>query len=272
MATPSETVRRLLVDAGDDLSDEAVEQILSMKDAAVAPLVEVLLDDTLLDGGQGEPDAVSGGWAPVHAAFLLGELEATSALPALLKRLDPEVAGDELALTVADALEGFGAAAVEPLLAAYGEARRDSARFALARALCLAGVKDERIWEVLLDLLRRDPSGAATLLVLYDDPRALPLLSDLLDALPDEDPASPVEHVSCAVGQAIRDQGGALTPAQEERLARLHPEGDPARLLDDAFLEAFGKELPVHAPEHPGVSRLEPEPRQPARGHRRYAG
>ena len=85
MSPASETVRRLLLDAGDDLSDKAVEQILALEDAAIAPLVEVLLDDSLLG-----PDDTGGDWAPAHAAYLLGELEATSAIPALLKRLDPD--------------------------------------------------------------------------------------------------------------------------------------------------------------------------------------
>jgi hypothetical protein len=72
------TVRKLLP-AGEWLPDRTRREILALKEAAVAPLLDILGDD-----GLATRSAPGCGYAPVHAVWLLTELCAESAIDAML--------------------------------------------------------------------------------------------------------------------------------------------------------------------------------------------
>jgi len=95
--------------AGKDPSADLIREIIVLGDEAVAPLLEVLGDEDL----QYE-DARGGGWTPVHAARILGELRAAEAVEPLMKWLGVE--GEALAQAVPLALARIGEPALESLM------------------------------------------------------------------------------------------------------------------------------------------------------------
>ncbi len=109
--------------AGKDPSADLIREVIAQGDAAVPPLLAVLADEEL----QYE-DARGGGWAPVHAARILGELRAAAAVEPLLRWLGAP--GEALAQAVPLALARIGEPALEPLMA-YA---RDTTHPLLARA------------------------------------------------------------------------------------------------------------------------------------------
>src|SRR5437899_3068210 len=80
-------------------------------------------------------------------------------------------------------LPRVGAPVVEPALAAYAAATDPELRSDHCSILSTLGVKDERIYEVLVRELQTNLTygSAASHLADYGDPGAIPLLADTLD-------------------------------------------------------------------------------------------
>jgi uncharacterized protein YecA (UPF0149 family) len=204
-------IRQTLIDAGERLEDRTREAVLALGEGAVPDLIGMLKDEDLLTpGGPGD------GYAPVHAARLLGELADSRAVEPLLA-LIVEGDLDELVASAAlVALPKHGLAALEPLLAAHdAEADpQDRARFGCL--LSELGVKDERVYERLVAHLESDLEMGASSLGAYGDARALPHLCRALDACTadDRDEFAVVELVF-----AIEELGGELTEEQAAKRA-----------------------------------------------------
>jgi len=122
MATETTWLTKLFA-AGKDPSADLIREIIDQGDEAVAPLLVVLNDEEL----QFE-DARGGGWTPVHAARILGELRAAEAVEPLIKWLGAE--GEALAQAVPLALARIGEPAREPLM----DYARDTSHDLMARA------------------------------------------------------------------------------------------------------------------------------------------
>lgn len=113
---------------------------------------------------------------------------------------------------------------LEGLLDTYRgcEVTRDRAE--VARALVALGAPDERVGNVLVDLLAEDPVTAAQLLAARADRRAIRRLGEALDRLianPIGDcPACAAEHVT-GVMNAMLALGGTITEDQHEAVHAL---------------------------------------------------
>lgn len=194
----------------EDLPELLHQRIMHGGGAIIVALIDVLVDEDL----QTE-DGPGGGWAPIHAAQLLGELRATTAIEPLIDVLAICDATATLYDVATWALCQMGSAALEPTLDAYPRARTEDVRMAFAEILANLGVKDDRILAILLGELLADP-WAAHLLVDYGDTRALEHLSRALDECePSEDETdSPDDQPIIEYEDAIKRLGGTLTPAQ----------------------------------------------------------
>ncbi|MGH8862325.1 MAG: hypothetical protein ACRDVG_14035, partial [Jatrophihabitantaceae bacterium] len=122
-----ESVRTQLLQAGRRLPDRVRDRVLALGPAAVPELVAILEDEPLLfETGPG------GGWAPIHAVDVLGELRAVEAIEAMLRVL----AGSDFLDIVHDRillrLPEIGAPVVEPALRAYAANSDDNFRLSLA--------------------------------------------------------------------------------------------------------------------------------------------
>lgn len=179
-----ERVRELLLTGGAILPPQTAAEILALGDAAVEPLVTVLVDSQLR--GPKDPAAE---WTPVHAAQLLGQLPGERVVEPLLAVLATAAPLSPLRAALEQALARLGALLVNPILARL-PAAEGAYRLQLWSLLANARVRDDRILVQLANALSESPAEAAMYLAEYGDPAALPELSRALDAhklsLPDD--------------------------------------------------------------------------------------
>jgi len=189
----------------------ALARQLVARRAEAEPLLRAIIDDDALfdEGSRGD------GWAPLHALELLGAMKATAALPRMLQLL-AEADAETLAYNRAYfAIRDLGALALEPCLAAYTAATDEEVRQSLATVIAELGIRDERIFTLLVDRLATDLELGPSSLAEYGDPRALPHLVRALDAYQFVRADRPFSNEAvielCA---SIEELGGQLTDAQ----------------------------------------------------------
>ncbi len=204
--TPERTRRtvRRLIGAREHQSPPIRRAILELEDAAVAPLLEILVEED--------------GYAPAHAASLLGELRAPAAIPPMLELLRETEWHEVVHDAIIQALPKIGAPIVEPALQAYAACDELDFRIGLLDALARCGVQDDRIYARLIEYLDIEPDGAAMHLADYGDPRAIEHLGRAFDAyipVPTNGPLGNQDLIELRC--AIEQLGGALTPAQQQK-------------------------------------------------------
>jgi hypothetical protein len=171
--------------------------------------------------------ALGSGYGPTSAARLLGELAPASAAPAmarLLARLEPDSA---LADCLAVAFRGFGAEALEPLLAARATLTpsedEDGIRDHLLEAIVSLGVQDPRVSAVVREEFAREPALAAMHFVQLKEREAAPLLSAWVDeqALDIEDESRLSNMDLYDVLDCLEQLTGSLSPAHAALESRI---------------------------------------------------
>jgi hypothetical protein len=224
---------RHLIHVGQRLSPALRDEILAMGEAAVAPLVEIIEDERLhISDGPGK------GFAPIHAIELLGELRAEAAIPAMLRVLQSTNWMDWIHDGVIRALAKVGAPALEPCLRAHAETSSEVSRDGLTAVLAGLGVRDDRVFEILLRQLEEEPDKAAASLAEYGDPAALPYLSRAFDRYEIVERDSPfANHSAVEIEAAIEELGGELTAAQKAKFKRAVAPADGFRRRLNAALE-----------------------------------
>ena len=130
--SPTEELVQNLVAAGLDIPEALVDQILVRGDAAVAPLGEVMLDESLWK------DKGHRGWGPILAMHLLGGLKSLQAMPYFEQFLVPDHDTDWITEDMPAILAAHGLGATESLkcIASNRQACAYN-RNAAVRALCL---------------------------------------------------------------------------------------------------------------------------------------
>lgn len=207
-------LRRSLCEAGDSLRSEVAERILEHGADAVAPLIRILEGRSLLNASRG-------GWAPIHAAVLLGQLHASEAIPALLAALADEEHRDSFTEASIESLTAIGPAALEPVLQAHAGSSDVYYLMDLEWILCSLGVRDERIFTVFLGALERDPEYGACNLAFYGDERAIEHLLRKLDRCHlDADLCTGCVKAAGEIRVAVQRLGGSLSEEQEQRYLR----------------------------------------------------
>jgi hypothetical protein len=241
MSQAEQSVQRL-VEAGEELTPELERELLAHGAGAVAPLLRLLSDESLR-----AEDSPGQGWAPIHAAMLLGVLKEPSAIPAMLAQLQLTEPGEYLQEALIEALQGFGEAAIEPVLALLRERPNDETLHDFAcEVLSGLGVRDPRILQTLLDELARDPVAGALRLGDYGDPAALPALSRTFDACARERPPDAWSQELVELAASIEELGGLLSDAQRLELKRTRDAHHSifASLLGSGDLPAVREERP----------------------------
>ncbi len=230
---PTEAARRdlngdlvaQLSSGGDRLPERVARAIRGLGRGVIPELVEILEDEELA-----QSDAPGGGYAPIHAATMLRDLEAGEAIEPMfrvLARCDPMAI---LYSTLIDALESLGPPVLEPALAAHAAATSKDQRVAVAEVLSGLGVRDDRILPILLQALQEEVEIGAGLLAEYGDPAALPRLSEALDAR-ELDPRGGllVNQDVVELEAAIEELGGSLSEGQQRKVRAVEAARDAAR-------------------------------------------
>jgi hypothetical protein len=259
---------RRLHDADYRLADEIHDNILALGQAAVPALLEIL------------EDALSklpvDGWGPAHAAQLLGELRATDAIEPMLRVLAATSMQDRLHDKIIQSLPEIGGAATEPVIRAFANNMDPTFRYSLSAALAGWQIHDDRIFEILIDQLRREPSSGAGNLAIYGDTRAVPHLLEALDRYTIVDSENPLaNHALIELREAIEELGGTLTAEQQRKCRRGR---EPAEVFSrklDALLESNRREviaIPAARAEPVMPSSPARRERQPGRNERCWCG
>jgi hypothetical protein len=245
---------RQLIDTGERLPKELRSDILQLGDAGVTALLEILEDETLA-----QIDSPGKGWAPIHAAELLGDLRAATAVEPMLRALARTDPLDILHDRMLSSLPKIGPPVVEPALRAAASADEETLD-SVASVLARVGLRDDRILDLLLAQLRRAP-GFAGNLAEYGDPRALPSLLEALDAFELDENGNPfANHALIEIRCAIEELGGTLTAEQQLKCRRGQAAAEFARRKLLERLEARADASPPAAPvrTHDRLSRNDP--------------
>ena len=199
-----------LANADETLTNEQCQSIINSADPAalVSDLILILQDEELA-----AIDAPGKGIVPINAVKLLKQLKPLEAIEPMLQALVNSEYSDMIYSDIIFALADFGAPVLEPALKAFVAcvAQENEAQGGIAEILSRIGVKDERIYSILIEMLEYDPELAAMLLQHYGDAAALPHLSTALDLTKSGDKTRIIELVA-----AIEALGGTLTSRQQK--------------------------------------------------------
>ena len=214
--------------SSEELSDATRADLSDAGDVIIPQLLTILADKA-----EWEEDGVGRGWASVHAATLLGELNHIEAIPNLLAVLGDVEWETYLANAVTNALAEMGPAVVDPALAAFTQAKTQDVRFSLCEVLTCCGAQDERIYALLTQFFGEDPDLGATLFSIYGDARAVPMLAEKLAEHEAEHPnaAWVPDDLPSELAASIVELGGKLTEAQQGKLEAVLE--DPAWMAED---------------------------------------
>ena len=200
--------------ATDDLSDATRDAVLQAGAKAVPALLEILGDTE-----QWGKDEDADGAAALHAAALLGELNATAALEPMLGMLAVLEPFGALAQCIVESLGHMGAVVMEPTLERYNATDEEDDGFDFLEVLARCGVQDPRIFKALTAAFKQAPGDIAPLLGRYGDAAALPLLIEKLDGTSlQSGPAGLENALDCTeLLAAIVVLGGELTAEQKDK-------------------------------------------------------
>ncbi|MGC4089356.1 MAG: SEC-C metal-binding domain-containing protein [Polyangiaceae bacterium] len=162
----------------EELPPELKARILALGGGAVPELLSILQDEALAS-----VDSPEEGWPPIHAVDLLVDLRAEAAIAPMLSLLRETDGDDGLSDRIVGRLPELGKPIVEPVLAEHATAVDDDYALMLTEMLANCGVRDERVWQVLLRALEYAPEMAAGLMGNYGDERALPLIEQAIRGL-----------------------------------------------------------------------------------------
>jgi len=197
----------------DDLDDEVADRIVELGEHAVEPLLR-RIEASLV------PDDES--WACVHAVRLLGRIGDPRAIAPLFSTIDATESGDPLHEASILTLPQFGTALVEPALARARVLEPDDIEImTCADVLSRCGVADPRIFALLEDILPFFPDFTAGCFADYGDPKALPILHDVLErhVLVGE---IDVDRIVVDLADAIESLDGTLSGAESRKLEAYH--------------------------------------------------
>ncbi|HWB78871.1 MAG TPA: SEC-C domain-containing protein [Nannocystaceae bacterium] len=228
--------------AGPSLDLEAREQIVAQGDAMVPRLLAILQDDELA-----HDDSPGDGYAPLHAAMMLADIRAASAIAPMLARFAAREPDDPLFEMLAVVMPRFGADLLEPALAAHDATDDLERRDYYCEFLAKSGARDERIFSRLIEVWERLPDYGTGLLGNYGDPAGLPWVQREFDRVTNADDRATLTDLLGAA-EAL-DSLGALTPAHEEIVARAKERVHGPRLPP---LVPAAQVLPARRRERPG--------------------
>jgi len=224
-----------LFEQGQNLTDAARTAIVELGEEATEPLVDILANREMWD-----EEAPGGGWAPIYAADILGELGDPRAIDPMydvLADCEPDAILDTK-LTVG--LRRFGEAAIKPGLRAlerHGPDFRDD----LAGVFSGLGVRKRVVFQVLVKTLVRSPIIGAANLAEYGDPEALdalfPMFNRLLRAAAEDRTKA---EMAVAVAEAIEQLGGELDDNQTDQLEIIRDKKGGAREILRRVKEGIG--------------------------------
>lgn len=186
------TLVEQLCSADDDGFPALMERVRADGDPAISTLLAIVGDEVT------EPEIETPAWNAClrNAVRVLAARRHVDAIePMVAWLLRPEPVG-VVRVALNRALIDYGEPAFGPLIDAYARTHDPELRVRLCSPLARLQKRDPRVFDALNECLRHDPARVAELIADYGDPRAIPVLSAVLD---DYDPNT-AETASDAAG------------------------------------------------------------------------
>jgi hypothetical protein len=210
-ALTTDALREMMANADAGLSDEQRQQILGHGRAAVLPLLALVAEGLVKSENQEVAET---------AVELLGDLRVPEVVSPLVEILRTTDADSWLYHRAIEAVSRLGPLALGPILDVY-PISKEAMRHGLGAAAARLGVRDDRLFEILVKELEADPAAAAEWFPEYGDPRGCDQLSHRLDAFTVDE--GDIDSASRAVNElvaAIVAMGGSLTAAQQQKFGQ----------------------------------------------------
>jgi HEAT repeat protein len=178
-----------------EIDHRVLHALLDRPSETVPALVELSKNEAWHDSAELESDA----------ALLFHALQAPEGIPFLVDaiRLHPDEIPDE----VVEALHFFGSVAIDPLLRLYKQLDEEDSE-EVAFLLASFHIRDERIFELLLERLAFSAAEGAFLLGIYGDPAGSAHLEKLLLTLDESDAALKKDIAEALKLLTVRSEGG----------------------------------------------------------------
>jgi len=228
----TESLIQRLYEGEQALTPDLVEQFRARREAVVPALRRLLYDGALYD-----TEGPGGGWVPIHAVRLLGELRAEEAVDDLMDVLAESQQEEIIRQITLEALKQIGLAALPAALDFLRWSQRTGLQGEVAGLIGLIGKEDERAYPALKTFYEQTNwDGARTLavsaLTLLGDQRAIPLLRFALN----ERDLQPSDVATLATALGELGVNIEREPALKRAMRRipLHsPEQLEPRLMED---------------------------------------
>lgn len=237
---------RLLLEEGENLSPKLRAKIISKRSAVVSPLINLLNNEAVqMEQAPGQ------GWAPIHAVALLGELKAEEAIQPMLNWLAKTEAGEDILHSkIITGLGALGEAAYQPMLDAFEQAADKDLRRSLCDALVCSGIRNDRIFNIILDFFKADKGYGAMSFALYGDPKALDHLHYALSECEYQDESQNLfaNQIIIDLTQAIIELGGQFTRDEAEKLKRVNAQRNKNAKKVETFFEQVEED--IHPVKH----------------------
>lgn len=245
--------------------EEYQDKLVAFGEIALQPLINALLTDDSRNGNyncaetlgkMGDPRAVSAltktlthsdEWTRMHAAKALRRIGSESATPALIKAMTVE---DEWVGVQVEVLRALGKTGGEGAFETIVSFIRHKKRYGLwslrklAAVQALGYLKDERSFDILIKLLKRDRTtenkcAAAFALGCLDDPRAVYYVDEIINKF---------RYPSCAKAEKMlrdyRNSGNELDEITlQSHIDRLNDKDETVRVCSAIALGEIGSEI-----------------------------
>ncbi|MET0594005.1 MAG: hypothetical protein ABW133_14995 [Polyangiaceae bacterium] len=213
--------------AGSDLSSDLADEIVARAGETMPLLLEMLAGHGATAEHAATDDCEACGaqhddleYAPLHAVDLLADIGDPRAIDAMVKVLETTSPDESIHDKVVERLPNFGGAALESILQAHARTPKEAD---LAESLCCVlaalDVRDPRVLQALLELLKTRPRAAAVYLAEYGDAAACPPLLDAIRAAKIERADLDAQMEWLDVIDAYTTLGGELPQEIRDRMA-----------------------------------------------------
>jgi HEAT repeat protein len=228
----TESLIQRLSEGEQALTPDLVEQFHAQRETVVPALRRLLYDWTLYDA-----EGPGGGWVPIHAMHLLGELKAEEVVDDMMEVLAESRQDELIRQATLEALEQIGLAALPAALDFLRWSRRTGLQGEVAGLIGVIGKEDERAYPALRTFYEQTEwdgarTWAVSALALLGDQRAIPLLRFALnerDLLP-----SDVASLATALGElGVNIEREPALKRAMRRIPLHSPEELEPRLMED---------------------------------------
>lgn len=206
------------------------DDITTLDEDDIESLIKILTDRSLLDH-----DNTS--FFPYHAAHILSYFKVNEAIPELIRLLDDSAF--EYTPDLANILAFHREKITDILVERYSMASTTN-KDNYALVLSESGVKNEKVFSILIEHLQSESDLSPIYLAEYGDPKAIAALSKRFDEFKVDMKNLLGNQLLIEIDAAISDLGGDLNPDQKKKLKKAKKQ---SKVISEKFFRKIGRSI-----------------------------